>query len=98
MKDASTAYPNVATPPCGTFGKIHPRNKTEVGRRLALKFAQLEGILPAGVVPEGPIATGIVPTSTGVEIHYDNVQGALALLPTADCKLAAGIPVSSTLT
>ena len=38
----------------------HPRNKTEVGRRLALRLAQLEGVLPRGLLPDGPILASAV--------------------------------------
>jgi sialate O-acetylesterase len=43
------------TPPTARHGGIHPRNKTEVGRRLALSFAAV--VAKANVVAEGPRPT-----------------------------------------
>lgn len=40
------------TPPTARHGGIHPRNKTEVGRRLALAFASV--VTKENVVSEGP--------------------------------------------
>ena len=40
--DGKTVY----TPPSPRHGDIHPRNKTEFGRRLALVYGAMEGFLP----------------------------------------------------
>ncbi len=48
--DGHTVY----TPPSPRHGGLHPRNKTEFGRRMALRFGELNGLLPAGVASTGP--------------------------------------------
>jgi hypothetical protein len=48
--DGYTVY----TPPASRHGGLHPRNKTEFGRRMALRFGELNGLLPRGVPAVGP--------------------------------------------
>jgi len=84
-----------STPPenphCHNDGAIHPRNKTEVGRRIALALGALEGLLPPGVVATGPVPGTIAPRAdggAGATVTFAPASapgGALALAPTADC-------------
>jgi len=82
--DGKTVY----TPPSSRHGDLHPRNKTEFGRRLAIAWAAAEGLLPAGVAGSGPrLATVALDGSGGVLLSFAggvDAQG-LALAPTADC-------------
>jgi hypothetical protein len=78
--------------PCTYKGGIHPRNKTEVGRRLALKLAAIEGILPTGTLASGPIPSTFTMNSdnTGVTITMDSMtvpNNILSLIPTEDCSI-----------
>jgi hypothetical protein len=80
----------IANPSCPFRGGIHPRNKTEVGRRVALRLAELEGVLPPGALATGPVATAFSPSATGsgVTLSFNassTPAGFLQLLPTADC-------------
>jgi hypothetical protein len=78
----------IANPSCPFRGGIHPRNKTEVGRRLALRLAELEGVLPPGALATGPVATDFSPSASGVTLSFAAASipaGYLQLLPTADC-------------
>lgn len=83
--DGKTVY----TPPSSRHGDIHPRNKTEFGRRLALAYAQVEGILPAGISGSGPVLTGsqLAPDGQSVLLSFESgLSGkGLQLSPTADC-------------
>ena len=84
--------------PCGYNGGIHPRNKTEVGRRLALKLAEIEGVLPQGVVATGPVPSGFSANGAGVTFAVDAASapgGALALTGTEDCLLVAHYPAGT---
>ncbi len=75
------------TPPtCGFHGGIHPRNKTEVGRRLAARLAQLEGVLPGGLLADGPLHSSFeqAPGSVTISFAAESAPG-LALAPTQDC-------------
>lgn len=95
LEGTGLAYPidlgddgkTIWTPPtCGFHGGIHPRNKTEVGRRLAARFAQLEGVLPAGLLADGPIHSGFAQTTGAVTITYQaDTSIGMSLVPTADC-------------
>ena len=89
------------TPPtCGFHGGIHPRNKTEVGRRVALQLAQLEGALPAGALAAGPLPTDFSAAPPGgltVSFAASSVPGGfLQLAPTADCASVLRPPFNST--
>jgi len=80
--------------PCNYRGGIHPRNKTEVGRRLALKLAELEGVLPPGAVAGGPAVGTSSVDAAGVDLVVLPASapgGALALAPTEDCAAAARV-------
>ncbi len=73
---------------CGEHGGIHPRNKTEAGRRLALQLAFLEGVLPAGSFANGPQITSATQSGTTVTLSLDATTSAgAALVPTADCEI-----------
>ncbi len=76
---------------------IHPRNKTEFGRRLALAYARVEGLLPAGVVAQGPVAASAAVEDGGASVLLTlapapPAAGALALAPTADCFTDGRVP------
>jgi len=82
------------TPPAGRHGGLHPRNKTEVGRRLALRWAALEGVLPAGVASTGPVLASVAAAPGGARLAFEPASAAgLALSPTADCRTTAKVPV-----
>jgi len=70
------------------------RNKTEVGRRLALRLAQLEGVLPAGAQADGPMLNAAAaPPGGPVTLTFDAATAAgLALAPTQDCRTQGGVP------
>ena len=95
LEGTGLAYPidlgddgkTIWTPPkCPFHGGIHPRNKTEVGRRLAVRLAQLEGVLPPGLLADGPLHSAFAqaPGSVTITFQADTSTG-LALVPTADC-------------
>ena len=81
--DGKTVY----TPPSARHGGLHPRNKTEFGRRLALALALAEGWLPPGVLGAGPALAGAAPSAGGVALTFaaDGSAAGLELKPTADC-------------
>ena len=63
------------------------RNKTEVGRRLALRLAVIEGVLPAGAIGEGPRPGAASQSNGAVTIVLDAATSpGAALVPTADCE------------
>jgi hypothetical protein len=74
------------TPRSGRHGGIHPRNKTEIGRRLALSYAKVG--LGLDVVAEGPVFQAASITGSTVSVSFTNTGGAdgLALSPTAQCN------------
>jgi hypothetical protein len=83
--DGKTVY----TPPSARHGDVHPRNKTEFGRRVALAYAQGEGLLPAGVAGGGPAFAGAALAPDGGSVLLSFAAGlagaGLRLAPTADC-------------
>ena len=83
--DGKTVY----TPPSSRHGDVHPRNKTEFGRRLALAWADMEGALPNGVVGQGPgVPSSSVEQGGGAVLLTfapGEANGGLFLRPTADC-------------
>lgn len=87
-------------PHCNYVGGIHPRNKTQVGLRLALKLAAIEGILPPDTIATGPVASGFSAGGAGVHFTVDAASapgGALTLVPTEDCMGATPhMPAGST--
>jgi hypothetical protein len=91
------------TPGSGRHGGIHPRNKTEVARRMALAFAATGLGLP--VVSTGPVfvsatstaastatstTTGAAtaPSTSSVTVAFSNVDGGIRMSPTAQCCMA----------
>jgi hypothetical protein len=95
LEGTGLAYPldlgddgkTIWTPPtCNFHGGIHPRNKTALGLRLAARLAQLEGVLPAGLLADGPLHTGLTQAQGRVTIAFAAASAAgLALAPTQDC-------------
>ena len=82
--DGKTVY----TPPSSRHGGLHPRNKTEFGRRLALALAGMEGWLPQGIIGSGPRLAAIAANAAGgldLTFEADGSAAGLALSPTADC-------------
>jgi hypothetical protein len=95
----SSGAPPYCLHPVWYVGGIHPRNKTQVGLRLALKLAAIEGILPPDTVATGPVASGFSAGGAGVHFTVDAASapsGALTLVPTEDCMFAAPMPEGST--
>lgn len=83
------------TPKSGHHGGIHPRNKSEVGRRMALRYASLEKLLP-DVVADGPVPVKFVVNATGVNIAFSKeTSDGIALVPTADCAAHGRVPTGS---
>lgn len=58
------------TPRSGRHGGIHPRNKTEIGRRLALSYAKVG--LGLDVVSEGPICKAASIAGSTVSVTFTN--------------------------
>lgn len=81
-------YPN-----CWARGGLHPRNKSEVGRRVALQLAALEGWGAPAALATGPVPVHFTAYAGGVNVTFEAVSAAgLALTPTADCRAAGLIP------
>ena len=83
------------TPPTARHGGIHPRNKTEVGRRLALSFGAVA--TGASMVAEGPRPLRATVESGQVHVAFDPATSeALGLTPSQQChghgKLANSTP------
>ena len=83
--DGKTVY----TPPSFRHGGLHPRNKTEFGRRIALAFGEREGVLPPGVLGSGPVFVGatVEPAGTSLLLTFELTTAPTTLLlsPTTDC-------------
>ena len=67
----------VVTLDIGDLDDIHPGNKSEVGRRLAL-WALADSYGRDGLVKSGPLFRGYRVVDGGVEIEFDHVGGGLA--------------------
>lgn len=65
----------VVTNDIGNTRDIHPRNKSEVGRRLSLWA--LADVYGRGGVKSGPLYAGYKVTEKGVAIRFDHVGGGL---------------------
>jgi hypothetical protein len=82
------------TPGSARHGGIHPRNKTEVGRRMALAFAA-SGLNLPDVVSTGPefvsatatpaVAAATAGSTSSVTVVFRNVDGGMEMSPTAQC-------------
>lgn len=80
-----------ATIDIGEANDIHPRNKRDVGTRLALKAAHL--VYGRDIVHSGPAVSGIQRDREGIRIEFDNADGGLATsdgLPPDEFSLCAG--------
>jgi hypothetical protein len=90
-------------------GGIHPRRKSEVGRRMALQLmhvAYATQVLgkgpqkPYSGFADGPVLANAVALNTDagdVWLAFSNAEGGLALHPTADCNVTVssqGIPLA----
>ena len=90
------------TPPSSRHGGIHPRNKTEVGRRLALAFAKLTH--QPDVVATGPIAvkasasfdsvsSGTSDGASSITVAFDEATSSgMVFMPTQQCATHAKLP------
>jgi sialate O-acetylesterase len=61
----------------GDTQDIHPRNKSEVGRRLAL-WALADTYGRKDIVKSGPLFAGYTVTNKGITVHFDYADGGLA--------------------
>ena len=76
------------TPSTSRHGGIHPRNKTEVGRRLALKYAALvAGVDVTKVATSGPTPTHVTTSGHGVSVSFAKgpTLTGIALTAAAQC-------------
>ena len=60
----------------GMVGNIHPTNKSEVARRLAL-WAFSDTYQKTGIIKSGPLFSGYKVTDTGVAVRFDHLGGGL---------------------
>ena len=58
----------------GNPGNVHPRNKVDVGERLA-RLALYQTYGQKTVVPSGPRLTRVVREGAGVRLHFDHAEG-----------------------
>ena len=87
------------TPPSPRHGGLHPRNKTEFGRRLMLQWGALEGLLAQGVVSSGPVQPSAAVEAGGGSVLLSFAGGGgsggggggVALAPTTDCVTTGGL-------
>jgi hypothetical protein len=91
--DGKTIY----TPPSSRHGDLHPRNKTAFGRRLALAYGELEGVLPPAQLAGGPAlaSAAVEPGGASVLLTFDGSatnNAGLALAPTTDCFTWGRVP------
>ena len=85
--DNGTNVPLWTPTTCARHGGIHPRNKTEAGRRLAFQLAFLEGVLPAGAVADGPKITSATQSGATVTLSLDATTSVgVALIPSPYCE------------
>ena len=61
----------------GMVGNIHPTNKSEVARRLAL-WALADTYGKPGIVKSGPLFSGYKVTDQGIAVRFDHIGGGLA--------------------
>ena len=86
--DIGANVPLWTPPSCSRHGGIHPRNKTEAGRRLAFQLALLEGVLPVGFIADGPKIESATQSGTTVTLSLDATTSVgVALVETPDCAL-----------
>ena len=83
------------TPPSPRHGGIHPRNKTEVARRLALAFAKTS--LGLDMVANGPVFATATAAANVVTLRFKNTEGGVVFSGTAQCTpkpccAPAGVP------
>jgi hypothetical protein len=92
----SRIFHSLRLPFVGAF-QIHPRNKTEVGRRLALAFAKLTHL--PGVVATGPVvakASTSINDANTITVTFDEATSSgMALTPTQQCATHGKVPTGS---
>lgn len=80
---------SIYTPPSPRHGDLHPRNKSAFGYRIALAYAEMEGLLPAGVAGSGPAlaSAALAPDAGSVVLTFESgiASQGLRLAPTTDC-------------
>ena len=89
---------NVLSVPCtgmavlidiGDSGNIHPKNKQEAGRRMAL--AVLAGVYGRPVTDSGPVLNGSAVEGAVIRLHFDHADSGLSLRNPAS---AAGFEIA----
>ena len=85
------SVPNVGvacTVDIGELSNIHPANKQDVGKRLALEAERVA--YKMNVVSQGPLFEKAVPEGNSIRVFFKNAQG----LKTSDGKAPAGFAVA----